>query len=145
MLKKVMCLTICGLMLASSAFAVSGAVLDKRANEIGKVNKYKCLMLASISVTAYKQGIELSKVSYEGWLKRGLRDLSKLNEKLDSNEVVTYSSDDIDKTEEILTKLYNSGVEDRVKHGWKPRLFNMTINSLPRQIGEECVMQNLYE
>ena len=145
MFKKVMCLVVCGLMLAGSAFAYTDQELDKNWKNISHINRAKCIVLTKISVTPYKQGIELSKVSYEGWLKRNLRDLSKVHEKLDTGEVLTYSSDDIDKTEEILTGLYNSGVEDRVKHGWKPRLFNMTINSLPKQIGEECVMQNLYE
>jgi hypothetical protein len=145
MFKKVMCLVVCGLMLAGSAFAYTVAEIDKKSEEIGKANSTKCLLLAQFSVDSYKYGVDLAKASFENWIEKGTKELSKQHIKMDDGTVLEYSQEDLDKTIEILTRMYNSGVEDRAKHGRKPILFNRTITSIPMEIGGECTIQNLYE
>jgi hypothetical protein len=145
MFKKVMCLVVCGMMLVGSALAYTNEELDKRSVEIGKVNSVKCLVLSKMSVDAYKFGIDTSKISFKHWVERNIKEMKEMSEKMDDGTILEYSQEDIDKTVEIFVNMYNSGVEDRVNHGWKPMLFNRTISSIPMSIGSECVMQNLYE
>jgi hypothetical protein len=145
MFKKVMCLVVCSMMLAGSALAYTAEELDKRSKEIGKVNSTKCIALAKMSVNAYKFGIDTSKISFNRWIENRIKEMKNIHMKMDDGTILEYSQEDIDKTVEIFVNMYNSGVEDRVNHGWKPMLFNRTISSIPMSICSECVMQNLYE
>jgi hypothetical protein len=145
MFKKVMCLVVCGMMLAGSALAYTVEELDKGGVEIGKINSTKCIVLAKMSVNAYKFGIDTNKISLNRWIENRIKEMKNIHMKMDDGTILEYSQEDIDKTVEIFVNMYNSGVEDRVNHGWKPMLFNRTISSIPMSIGSECVMQNLYE
>jgi hypothetical protein len=145
MFKKVLVILIGCVVVAGSAFAYTDAEIDAAAEKAGKVNSIKCIVLAKGTITAYKSGISQSEAAFKQWRKSWLKEMAEMHEKLDDGTIIEYTKADIDKTDEILTQAYNACVTDVTTHGWKPLLFNRTLDTMPKEIGAECIMQNLYE